>query len=266
MPPSQTNTRMKSETPIRQQKLTSHFRPFLACFLLLPSLGAANTAMKFSDQSAVDTTFPTVKGTGLHSGPTLENSLVTLVAGDQGKTQENRQGRVSIYSAPHFSDNLDFVSDKKVSITFNNVEFRTPNGTSQGKLGVVSSVEKSLSKGTGVYVVFTRASNQKESSIELVQSVAGKETTLATLHTGGLGNKFQVGSITLVLSAKNWQIDMQGTSKGGTLGAQGDFSETWNSGNWGNKTYVALEAFQNSSIADEKPRFSVLSFGDIDIE
>lgn len=257
---------MKSDTLIQKQKLISHLMPFLACFLLLPSLGAANTVMNFPNQSAVDTTFPTVKGAGLHSGPTLENGLVTLVAGDQGKTQENRRGRVSIYSAPHFSDNLDFVSDKKISITFNNVEFQAPNGTSQGKLGVVSSAKGSLNKGSGVYVVFTRASNQKESTIELVQSVASEETTLATLHSGGLGNKLQVGSITLVLSAKSWQIDLQGTSKGGHLGAQGDFSETWNSGNWGGEAYIALEAFQNSTIVNEKPRFSLLSFGDINIE
>lgn len=254
--------------------LTKHLT-IATALLLFPSWALASTVISFSNQTVIDTTFPTITSSGMHSGPTATTNIhsqnvVELIAGDLTLTNVNRQGRLTLYSTNTYSSGLDFITTDGLSLTFSNTRLDTLRGTTWGKIGITSANTNSMASANGIYLFFNRAGNVDNNTVELIQAVGGTETTLATLISGNVGSMFDAQTFTLSLTATNWSMTLvsQGATGNPTMtnSASGIFGTAWTTNNWGVNTYLGLEAYQQNTTADDRTRYAQLTVGSIQFE
>lgn len=254
--------------------LTKHLT-IATALLLFPSWALASTVISFSNQTVIDTAFPTITSSGMYSGPTATTNIhsqdvVELIAGDLTLLNVNRQGRLTLYSTNTYSSGLDFITTDGLSLTFSNARLNTPRGVTWGKIGITSANTNSMASANGIYLFFNRASSASNNSIELIQSIGGTETTLATLISGNVGSMYDAQTFSLDVTATNWSMTLISQNNSGdpvmTNTAGGIFGTAWTTNNWGVNTYLGLEAYQQNATADVNARYAQLTVGSIQFE
>jgi len=254
--------------------LTKHLTIAIA-LLLFPSWALASTVISFSNQTVIDTTFPTITSSGMHSGPTATTNargqnVAELLAGDLTLLNANRRGRLTLYSTNSYSSGLDFITGPELSLTFSNVRLDSPRGTTWGKVGITSDNTDSMESQNGIYLFFNKAGTASNNTVELIQAVGGTETTLATLISGNVGSMFDAQTFTLSLTATNWSMTLVSQGATGiptmTNSASGVFGTAWTTNNWGLNTYLGIEAYQKNVTSDDNTRYALLTVGSIQFE
>lgn len=254
--------------------LTKHLT-IATALLLFPSWALASTVISFSNQTVIDTAFPTITSSGMYSGPTATTNIhsqdvVELIAGDLTLLNVNRQGRLTLYSTNTYSSGLDFITTDGLSLTFSNARLNTPRGVTWGKIGITSANTNSMASANGIYLFFNRASGASNNSIELIQSIGGTQATLATLISGNVGSMFDAQTFSLDVTATNWSMTLISQNSSGdpvmTNTAGGIFGTAWTTNNWGVNTYLGIEAYQNQAGADTNTRYAQFSVESIQFE
>ncbi len=254
--------------------LTKHLT-IVAVLLLLPSWASASTVISFSNQTVIDTAFPTITDAGMFSGPTATTNIhgqdvVELIAGDLTLLNTNRQGRLTLYSTNTYSSGLDFITTQGLSLTFSNARLDTPRGTTWGKIGITSANTGAMADTDGIYLIFNRAASASNNSIELLQTLNGTETSLATLISGNVGSMYDAQTFSLNVTATNWSMTLISQNNSGnptmTNTAGGIFGTAWTTNNWGVNTYLGIEAYQQNTTADGNTRYAQFSVESIQFE
>lgn len=254
--------------------LTKHLT-IATALLLFPSWALASTVISFSNQTVIDTAFPTITSSGMYSGPTATTNIhsqdvVELIAGDLTLLNVNRQGRLTLYSTNTYSSGLDFITTDGLSLTFSNARLNTPRGVTWGKIGITSANTGAMAGNDGIYLVLRRESASTNNSIELRQTLNGTETSLATLISGNVGSMFDAQTFSLSVTATNWSMTLISQDNSGdptmTNTASGIFGTAWTTANWGTNTYLGIEAYQNQTGADANTRYAQFSVESIQFE